>query len=106
MAADNIDLVFLGQQVQKLQVDMRDLRTDVRDLRSKQLRLEGDVASLRTSMELGLEVVSDRIERQTNRIDNLESETRKGFAAVDVQLKQMAQTAATNLEILLAAVKR
>lgn len=99
MAADNIDLAFLGQQVQKLQGDMRDLRTDVRDLRSKQLRLEGDVASLRTSMELGLEVVSDRI-------NGLESETRKGFAAVDDQFKQMAQTAATNLEIVLAAVKK
>ncbi len=98
MAADNIDLAFLGQQVQKLHGDMRDLRTDVRDMRSKQLRLEGHVASLRTSMELGLEVVSDRI-------DNLESETRRGFAAVDVQFQQMAQTAATNLEIVLAAVK-
>ena len=106
MTDDAVDLRFLGQQVQKLQVDVRDLRTDLRDLRSKQLRLEGDVASLRTSMEVAFESFGDRFERLEGRMDRLETVVKNGFAANDARFEQMAQTAATNLQIVLAAVKK
>jgi DNA anti-recombination protein RmuC len=101
---ETVDLRFSGKQVQNLQVEVRDLRTDVRDLRSKQLRLEGDVASLRTSMEVGFESVNDRIECLGARSEQLEAETRAGFWAVEARLDQMNQTMATNLQIVLAAI--
>jgi peptidoglycan hydrolase CwlO-like protein len=110
MADDVVDFRLLGQLVQKVQVDVRDLRTDVRDLRSKQLRLEGDVASLRTSMEIGFETLSETI---NDRISRLEAEMRAGFSgneakfrSIDARFEQMAHTAATNLQIVLAAIEK
>ncbi|MEQ1694326.1 MAG: hypothetical protein ABL901_00660 [Hyphomicrobiaceae bacterium] len=99
MAEDSVDLKFLGHQVQNLQGDLRDLRSDVRDLRTKNLRLEGDVANLRTDIDIRFESVDVRLER-------LETEVRAGFRANDLQFKQLAETAATNLQIVLAAIKK
>ena len=95
MADDNIDFRFLGRQVQNLQ-------GDVRDLRAGHLRLEGDVVGLRADlsrMQGEMESLDDRLQR-------LEQEVRVGFKAVDDRLKQMAETAATDLEVVLAAIDK
>lgn len=102
---NSVDFRFLGKQVQNLLVEVRDLRADVRDSLSKQLRLEGDVAALRTSMDVGLASIHDRIERLEGRAERLESETRAGFKAIDAGFYEMNQTMTTNLQVVLAAIK-
>ena len=120
MADDNIDFRFLGRQVQNLQ-------GDVRDLRAGHLRLEGDVVGLRADMSRMQAESQAKFESLDLRLDNIEAEMRAGFKAVDerfkavdaefatvraefagiqAQFKQMAETAATNLQIVLAAINK
>ncbi len=88
MADDNIDFRFLGQQVKNLQ-------GDVRDLRAGHLRLESDVVGMRAD-----------ISRLDERMDRLEQKVDTGFRANDARFDQMAQTAPTNLQVLLAAIAK
>ena len=106
MADENIDLTFLGRQVQKLQVDVRELQVDVRDIASRQSRLQGDVRALEIRVEAGFEAVDQRFHR-------LETEMRNGFAAVDnrfvsieARLDRMNEQSGLNMQILLAAIKK
>ena len=113
MVDDNIDFRFLGRQVQNLQ-------GDVRDLRAGHLRLEGDVVGLRADMSRMQAETQAKFESLDHRLDNMEAEMRAGFKAIDewfkgvdaqfagiqAQFQQMAETAATNLQIMLAAINK
>lgn len=97
MVDENVDLRFLGRQVQNLQGDVRDLRAD-------HLRLESDVAGLRADLarsqsdtKAGFEILHDRVAR-------LEVEMRSEIRALGVQIEQVNQTMATNLQVILAAI--
>ena len=94
MADDNIDFRFVGRQVQKLQADVRDLRAD-------HLRLEGDVAGLRADISR-LEEGQDGLAHQ---VTALAQQVENHHQANQAQFRQMAQTDATNLELVLAAIK-
>jgi hypothetical protein len=84
MADDNIDFRFLGQQVKSLQAD-------VRDLRSGHLRRESDVVGMRADIS--------RIEAH---IGELAQPNDNHHRANQAQFAQLAQTATTNLQIILA----
>lgn len=72
----NIDLTFLGEQIKRLQ-------SDVRQVRAEQLRQEVELAEGLTALE--------------QQIDSLEK-------SIDAQFAQVNQTMATNLEIMLTAI--
>jgi len=74
------DFKFLGERIERIQAELRDLRG-----------VRGDVAHLRAD-------VSDRSEAVYERIDNLEK-------SMDARFEQMHQTMAINLAVLLEAVK-
>ena len=97
MADDNIDFRFLGRQVQKLQGDVRELQGDVRDLRAGHLRLEGDVVGLRADLSRLEGAIDARFNALETRLEGFER-------SVDAHFQQMAETAATNLQIMLKAI--
>ncbi len=111
MADDNIDFRFLGQQVKNLQGDVRDLKADHQ-------RLESSVAAMRsdiTRLDGRLDRVEERLDRVEGRLDRLELKVDVGFRALDekienhhranqTQFDQHARQAATNMQILLAAI--
>ena len=91
MADDNVDFRFLGQQVKNLQAD-------VRDLRAGHLRLESDVVGMRAEISRidgHLDRLEDGLSTLTQTVDNHHQVNQAQFA-------QMAQTDATNLQLILA----
>ena len=120
MADDNIDLRFPGQQVQALQ-------GDVRELRAGEARRDVAVAAIRTDLaqmhaenntkfeqinnkfdqiSSKFEHIDNRFGRLEFRVDRLEQKVDNGFASVDLRFQQMAETMATNLQVVLAAIKK
>ena len=113
MADDNIDLRFLGQQVQALQGDVRELRAGEarRDVAVAAIRT--DLAQMREENNTKFEQISskfeqidDRFGRLEFRVDRLEQKVDNGFASVNLRFQQMAETMATNLQVVLAAIKK
>jgi hypothetical protein len=74
------DIRFLGERIERIQAELRDLRG-----------LRGEMSHLRAEM-------NDRYEALSARIDNLER-------AIDARFAQTHETMATNLAIVLAAIK-
>jgi predicted nucleic acid-binding Zn-ribbon protein len=84
--ADNLDLSFLGEQMTRLQADMRTVKGDVAQLRADQARIEGDQAEMRSELH---EVRQD--------IRHLE-------ASVNARFDQVHQTLTSNTQVLLSAI--
>ena len=76
----NVDVQLLGEQMKRMQAELRDLRG-----------VRTDVAHLRAE-------ISDRHEGLNERIDNLER-------AMDARFEQMHQTMGMNLAVVLEAIK-
>ena len=75
-----ITLDFLGEQMKRMQADLRGVKADVAQLRAEQLRLEADQAAIQAEMAAG-------------------------FAAMDARFDQAHQTMATNFAILVNAIE-
>jgi predicted nucleic acid-binding Zn-ribbon protein len=87
MSSDNVDLRFLGERMQQMQSDLRQVRAD-------QLRQESE--QVRTQ---------DRLSRVEDKVDRLEATVQTGFKSIDARFDQVFQTMATNMRILLEALK-
>ena len=87
---DNVDPTFLGEQIARLQADMRTVKSDLLQVRTDQARLDGEMSDVRqelTAFRMSVEARFDGLER-----------------SIDFRLEQVNRTAATNLEIVLAAI--
>jgi chromosome segregation ATPase len=65
MADEPIDLRFLGEQIKRLQGDIRVLKTDGAQVRADLSRLEGDVAGIKadiTRVEMRIDVFAERVD--------------------------------------------
>lgn len=69
--AEDIDLRFLGEQIKRLQGDVRQVKSDMAQMRADNLKVEGDVAALNASLtkiegklESFRESVDDRFNQQ------------------------------------------
>ena len=80
MSDDRISLDFLGEQMLRMQADLRGVR-------SEQVKLESEQTSMRADLK-----------RLETKIDNLAS-------SVEVRFEQANRTAAINLEVVLNALK-
>lgn len=78
--ADEIDLTFLGEQIRRLQVD-------VRELKAREARTDADVLALNA------------------RLDGIEGEMVRRFELVDDQFADMRAELTRNLEIVLRAIQ-
>jgi septal ring factor EnvC (AmiA/AmiB activator) len=47
---DEVDLRFLGEQIKRIQGDVRQLKTDMAQMRADQVRVESDVAALKADI--------------------------------------------------------
>jgi outer membrane murein-binding lipoprotein Lpp len=102
MADDNVDFRFLGQQVKNLQAD-------VRDLRAGHLRLESDVVGMRSELvriDERLDGVEQRLDKVEQRLGALDMKIDNHHRANQVQFEQMAQSATTSVQLLLAAISK
>ena len=153
MAADEVDLTFLGEQIKSMQADMRRIDTQVALIREKIVLIEAEQVELRSMLVnatgeftlrmIGLERRFDGLERRfdglerrfdglerrfdglehrfdglehrfdglehrfdglEHRFDGLERRFERFEASVDARFRQIEETAATNLQILLAAI--
>ena len=99
------DLTFLGERIARIQAELRDLR----GLRTDVAHLRTDLTHLRAEVAERFGALSERIDAQNERIDNLERATSERFEnldrALDARFDQVHQTMATNLAIVLQAIK-
>ena len=115
MVDENVDLRFLGAQVQGLQGNVRDLQVDVRDLRASEMRRDAEVAGLRADVARIEGVMHAKFEQIDDRFDRLERSIAVRFEQIDdrfnrleqsiaIRFEQAHQTMATNLQLVLTAI--
>jgi tetrahydromethanopterin S-methyltransferase subunit G len=95
------DFRFIGERLDRLQAEMRDTRAEMRELRTLKSEipdLVARVARLEASTAARFEAVNDRFDR-------LEARMEVRSTVVDLEFKQVHQTMATNLAIVLEAIK-
>jgi len=85
MSDDKVSLEFLGEQMLRMQ-------TDLRGVRSEQTRQDGELQNLGGKID----VVDAKVDRVEKKLDNF-------AASVDARFDQVNQTMATNLEVMLKA---
>jgi len=90
--ADEADLRFLGEQIKRLQGDVRQVKSDMAHVRADNVKVESDVAALRadvsrieSKLEAFRESVDDRFEQT---IELLKS----SFRAVSDEIKSLKRS--------------
>ena len=92
--ADEIDLNFLGEQIRRLQADLRDLK-------ERTAQTDADVLALNEQMV----AISERLEALDGRVDDGFGESRREFQLVRTELAEMRGEMTRNLEIVLTAIR-
>ncbi len=85
MSDDKVNLEFLGEQMLRMQADLRGVR-------SEQVKLESEQTSMRADFR-----------RLEGKVDGLDAKVDRHHAANQAEFKQMRETMALNLEVMLAA---
>jgi predicted nucleic acid-binding Zn-ribbon protein len=105
-------LEFIAERLERLQTEFRAFRhlsSDVAQLRADLLRVQENLSDLRESHD-ALRESHEALRESHDALRDYVLELRRhidvGFAAVQAQFDQMAQQMATNLEIVLAEIRR
>jgi predicted nucleic acid-binding Zn-ribbon protein len=105
-------LEFIAERLERLQTEFRAFRhlsSDVAQLRADLLRVQENLSDLRLSHDT-LRESHDALREYTlelrTRMDAGFAATDDHFRAIQVQFDQMARQMATNLEIVLAEIRR
>ncbi len=85
------DLTFLGEQIKRMQ-------SDLRHVRAEQLRLEADVMERLDTFERSVDARFDAVDARFDAVD-------ARFNSIDARFEQVHRTMAVNLDVLLAAIK-
>jgi predicted RNase H-like nuclease (RuvC/YqgF family) len=119
MAEEPVDLRFLGEQIKRVQGDVRVLKGDVAQLRAENSKLEGEVAGIKadiTRVEMRLdafaESVADRFEQANElaksnfrildqKIDRVAAELNQKIDRIAGELNQKADGISVQLEQVL-----
>jgi chromosome segregation ATPase len=92
MADDQTDLRFLGEQIKRVQGDVRVLKTDVAQLRADRLRLTDELAGLRANLmgfELRMDALAERLDAWFRYVTELiEANTRATMERIDLVGKE------------------
>ena len=89
MADEPVDLRFLGEQIKRVQGDVRVLKTDVAQLRADNSRLEGEVAGLKadiTRVENRLDAFAERVD---DRFDQVVELLKSSFRTLDQKIDKV-----------------
>jgi len=87
MADEPIDLRFLGEQIKRVQGDVRVLKSDVAQLRAEQSKLEGEVAGVKadvTRVEMRIDTFAERVD---DRFDQVVELLKSNFHILDQKIE-------------------
>jgi peptidoglycan hydrolase CwlO-like protein len=93
MSDDKVSLEFIGEQMRRMQLDLRSMRTD-------QVRVEEHVRGL----DGKIDAVDAKVDAVDAKVDRVERKLDGFIASVDERFEQANRTAATNLDIVLKAI--
>jgi chromosome segregation ATPase len=100
--SDNkVSLDFLGEQMLRMQADLRGVRSEQLQMRAEQVKLESEQAGMRADVR---DLRSNLGELDT-KVERLDMKTDAHHAANQAQFEQVRQTMTTNLEITLQAIR-
>lgn len=105
---DEVDLTFLGEQIRRLQADMRELKTlaartdaDVLALNEQLAAIVERLSALEGRVEIGFDLTTKRFLRTDERFDAIE----RRLEVIDSQIAEMRQENTRNLEVVLQAIQ-
>jgi len=108
MSGDKVSLDFLGEQMLRMQADLRGVR-------SEQVKLEGEQANLRADihrLDSKIDGLDAKVDGLDAKVDGLDAKVNGLDAKVDAhdrsnqaRFDQIDRTMALNLEIVLAAIR-
>ena len=94
MSDDKVSLDFLGEQMLRMQADLRGVRSEQMRLESEQTSTRADLHRLETKVD-GVDAKVDRLDAKVDAHD----------ASNQARFNQVNETAAINLAITLEAIK-
>jgi septal ring factor EnvC (AmiA/AmiB activator) len=89
MADEPVDLRFLGEQIKRVQGDVRVLKTDGAQTRADLSRLEGEVAGIKadiTRVEMRMDAFAERVD---DRFDQVVELIKSSFRTLDQKIDKM-----------------
>src|SRR4051794_29520859 len=92
--SENIDLHFLGEKMQQMQ-------SDLRQVRAEQLRQQGEQIHVQDRLSR----VEEKVDRLDAKVDHLDAKVENGLKAVNARIDQVSEMLATNTQVLLEAIK-
>ena len=99
--ADEIDLNFLGEQIRRLQADVRDLKARNARTDADVLALSERLEALERRVDAGFEAVDHRFDQVDQEISSLKREVH----VLRMELREMRSEMARNFEIVLTAIR-
>jgi chromosome segregation ATPase len=128
----DVTLEFLGEQMKSMQADIRRIDRDVGMIKDKLVRVEAEQVELRQTLynvtgefnvrminlerrfetleqrfetlEQRFEMLEQRFEKLVGDVGELKQDIGRFEASVNERFRQMAETSATNLQVVLAAI--
>jgi predicted nucleic acid-binding Zn-ribbon protein len=107
MSDGKISLQFLGEQMLRMQADFRGVRSEQVKLESELATTQAEIAGLRSDvsrMASGQVVMQAEITDLRLEVSSVDGKVDNLAASVDAQFRQVRETMATNLEIVLNAL--
>ena len=98
MSDDKVSLDFLGEQMLRMQADLRGVRSD-------QVRLETELRADLRALDGKIDSVDAKVERLDAKVERLDAKVDAHDASNQARFAQIQQTAATNLAVTLEAFK-
>jgi predicted nuclease with TOPRIM domain len=99
--AEEIDLNFLGEQLKRLQADVRDLKTRTARTDADVLALNEQLAAMNEQMV----TLNERLESLEGRVESGFDESRREFAVMRAEMADMRSEMTRNLELVLTAIR-
>jgi chromosome segregation ATPase len=105
MAEDRIDLNFLGEQIKRLQGDVRVLKTDGAQTRADLSRLEGEVAGVKADimrMDMRIDTFAERVD---DRFEQMIELIKSSFRTLDQKLEDVRSDLGGKIDALKGNVR-
>jgi hypothetical protein len=94
MSDGKVSLDFLGEQMLRMQADLRGVRSEQVKLESEQANMQAEMAGMRVDVAS----IDTKVDRVETKLDNF-------AASVDARFDQVNRTMATNLDVVIKALE-
>jgi hypothetical protein len=98
MSNGEVTLALLGEQMRAMQSDVRRIDSELTMIRDKVVRIEAEQVEIREGLYAATGENVVRMTRLERRIDRLEM-------SLDARFRQIEETMATNVQVLLTAIQ-